>query len=57
MLRTKSNFLVEKAARLLGIVDDYDVLRDNGIYYYYIYKEIYASYSTDSKKVEVVTGV
>jgi RNA-dependent RNA polymerase len=32
-LRTKSNILVDKAARLLGILDDYNVLEDNGIYY------------------------
>ena len=31
ILRKKANILVKKAARLIGISDEYDVLRENGI--------------------------
>ena len=31
LLRTKSNILVDKAARLLGIIDEFDVLQEGGI--------------------------
>lgn len=33
MLRTKANILVKKAARLIGIVDEYDILEENGSQY------------------------
>ena len=36
ILRTKANILVEKAARLLGIIDEYDLLNENGIYLNYL---------------------
>jgi RNA-dependent RNA polymerase len=48
ILRTKCNILVDKAARLLGIVDDYNVLEEN---------EIYASYSLDKNEKIAIIGV
>jgi RNA-dependent RNA polymerase len=31
-LRTKCNILVEKAARVLGVVDEYGILKENEVY-------------------------
>lgn len=33
ILRTKTNILVEKAARVLGIVDEYKILKAGEIYF------------------------
>lgn len=32
LLRTKTNILVEKAARVLGVVDEYSILQEGEIY-------------------------
>jgi hypothetical protein len=32
-LKKKANILVEKAARLIGIIDEYGILNENGIFY------------------------
>jgi RNA-dependent RNA polymerase len=40
ILRKKSNIYVEKSARLLGIIDEFGVLKEN---------EVYAQYSKENE--------
>ncbi len=46
-LRKKQNIVVPKAARLLGVLDEYSILEED---------ELYCAYSLDDNEVHIVEG-
>jgi hypothetical protein len=48
--------LVDKAARLIGIIDEHGVLEEDGIRTTYMRLEIYSTYSIDGKIKQNITG-